>query len=145
MVYPLSELIGALCCLYPSTEYYPLFLKYLGMINKITKATGVFIPLYNKFKALLSNKLLFKKFEAKKEKEFDFDLTIKATKDRHSNNKYWDDFLNQLLHLIVENLSYTVNSPAFDSFALKIAKLLKSVYKRRNSMERKQVLKKTVS
>lgn len=145
LVYPLSELIGALCCLYPATEYYPLFLKYISLINKIIKGTGVFIPLYSKFKALLNNKMLYKKYELKKAKEFDFELSIKATKDRYSNNKYWDDFLIKLSHLIIENLSYCVTSPSFDSFALKMAKLLKTFYKRRNSMERKQVLKRIVN
>ena len=140
----MGELLCALFVLYPSTQYYPYLLKCLEMVSTLVRETNNFIPLFCKFKLLLTNKLFHKNQKVKKAKEFDFEVSIKCLLEHSNNNRYWTDLLNKILALITENLSCYVNSPFFEDYAVKYQKLLKRLYKVRNLPERTDSIKNTV-
>ena len=131
--------------LYPSTQYYPYLLKCLEMITTIAKDTNNYVPMFCKFKLLLTNKYFFKGQKTKKAKEFDFETNIKCLKENYENNRYWTDLLNKILALMTENLACYVNSPFFEDYAIKYQKLLKKLYKMKNLLERKNSIKDMVS
>lgn len=120
-------------------------LKCLEMLGGLIRETNNFIPLFCKFKLILTNKLFYKNFKQKKAKEFDFEVNIKCLKENYENARYWSDLLNKILALITENLACYVNTPFFEDYAVKYLKLLKKLYKVRNLPERKSAIKDTVS
>lgn len=140
----MSELLCALFSLYPATTYYPYLLKCLEMLSGLIKDTKNYIPLFCKFKLLLTNKYFYKSSKVKKAKEFDFEVNIKCLKENYENNRYWTDYLNKILGLISENLSCYTNSPVFEDYACKYLKMLTKIYKLRNLPDRKNNIKNTV-
>ena len=77
LVYPTVEVIFGLLELFPSQNYYPLFLHFFRILNEISEKTHLQIPFLSFVFRLLKNKNFLKKFTEKNAKEFDFELNFK--------------------------------------------------------------------
>lgn len=130
--------------LYPALEFYPLFVLLLENLMLVAKAIGTLIPFLPYVFRMLRNKGFLTQFEEKSEKEFDFEIRIKVTAEHTSQNRFWHDLLLRLMHLIVNSLGAFVGSPAFIELTAVPLKALKTLYKKRMSLQNKTTVKRTV-
>ena len=94
---------------------------------------------------MLKNKNFHSKLKDKSNKEFDWSVNFKASKEKIGNNRYWKDLLAELCQVLLKNLSFSVNSPFFEEYSNLILRELKKLYKNTLIMiEKKEVLKKAV-
>lgn len=130
--------------LYPAEVFYPLFVLILENLAAVAQGLGTLIPYLPYVLRLLKNKGFYTQFEEKSEKEFDFEIRTKVTAEHTSQNRFWHDLLLRLTHLVVKGVGMFVGSPAFLELTAVPLKALKSLYKKRMSLQNKATVKRTV-
>lgn len=118
LIYPLIQVTLGAIRLIPTAQYFPLRFYLLRSLLRLSRATGVFIPLAPLIFEVLSSSELKKKPKPSTLKPLDFATTIRAPKTYLRTKIYQDGVAEQVVELLGEFYVLYAKSVAFPELAI---------------------------
>lgn len=118
LIYPLIQVTLGAIRLIPTAQYFPLRFYLLRSLLRLSRATGVFIPLAPLIFEVLSSSELKKKPKPSTLKPLDFTATIRAPKSFLRTKTYQDGVAEQVVELLAEFYVLYAKSVAFPELAI---------------------------
>ncbi|KAL0637301.1 Nucleolar Complex 2 protein [Maublancomyces gigas] len=118
LIYPLIQVTLGAIRLIPTAQYFPLRFYLLRSLLRLSRSTGVFIPLAPLIFEVLSSSELKKKPKPSTIKPLDFAATIRAPKSYLRTKTYQDGVAEQVVELLSEFYVLYAKSIAFPELAI---------------------------
>jgi hypothetical protein len=137
------EVILGLLDLFPSQSYIPLHLHLLDILSTYSLGSGTFTPVFRFVEKLLQNKHFVAKLPIKKVK-FDLEVTCRVNDDQLKESGIWESFLDTLLAITARYLLWAAKTPGFLEYSFGVLKSLKALFRRKQSPQCRDRIRKTV-
>lgn len=118
MIYPLIQVTLGATKLIPTAQYFPLRFYLLRSLLRLSRATGVYIPLTSLLFEVLSSTIFKKKPKPSTLRPLDFSTTIRAPKSYLTTKTYQDGVGEQVVELLSEFFALHAKSIAFPELAI---------------------------
>ncbi|PWW78801.1 Noc2-domain-containing protein [Tuber magnatum] len=118
LIYPLIQVTLGAIKLIPTAQYFPLRFYLLRSLLRLSRATGVYIPLASLLFEVLSSTIFKKKPKPSTLRPLDFSTTIRAPKSYLPTKAYQDGVGDQVVELLSEFFALHAKSIAFPELAI---------------------------
>ncbi|KAG0133224.1 Noc2p family-domain-containing protein [Tuber indicum] len=118
LIYPLIQVTLGAIKLIPTAQYFPLRFYLLRSLLRLSRATGVYIPLAPLLFEVLSSTIFKKKPKPSTLRPLDFSTTIRAPKSYLPTKAYQDGVGEQVVELLSEFFVLHAKSIAFPELAI---------------------------
>ncbi|PHH66283.1 hypothetical protein CDD81_7876 [Ophiocordyceps australis] len=125
LIYPLTQLTLGAMRLIPTAAYFPLRFMLIGSLLRLSRATGIYMPLASPLLEALSSAELRKRPKPSTLKPLDLGMTLRAPKAYLGTRVYQDSIGDAIVDLLGEFLLVWATSIAFPELALPISIQLK--------------------
>ena len=118
LIYPLIQVTLGATKLIPTAQYFPLRFYLLRSLLRLSRATGVYIPLASLLFDVLSSTIFKKKPKPSTLRPLDFNIAIRAPKSYLPTKAYQDGVGEQVVELLSEFFVLHAKSIAFPELAI---------------------------
>ncbi|CAZ84505.1 unnamed protein product [Tuber melanosporum] len=118
LIYPLIQVTLGAIKLIPTAQYFPLRFYLLRSLLRLSRATGVYIPLASLLFEVLSSTIFKRKPKPSTLRPLDFSTTIRAPKSYLPTKTYQDGVGEQVVELLSEFFVLHAKSIAFPELAI---------------------------
>ncbi|CUS10170.1 unnamed protein product [Tuber aestivum] len=118
LIYPLIQVTLGAIKLIPTAQYFPLRFYLLRSLLRLSRATGVYIPLASLLLEVLASTIFRKKPKPSTLRPLDFSTTIRAPKSYLLTKAYQDGVGEQVVELLSEFFVLHAKSIAFPELAI---------------------------
>lgn len=143
LVYPLVSILTGAIKLIPTAQYFPLRFHCVKILVRLSKETGVFIPILPYILEVLNSTVFNKKHSEVFMKPLSFTCILRVNKKELASNVFRDEVVENIYGLVLENLaseSYHIAFPDLSLLAVRtIRKYIKSCHNANHSRKLKQL------
>ncbi|KAJ2800082.1 Nucleolar Complex 2 protein [Coemansia guatemalensis] len=131
LVYPLTQIILGVACLVPTAKYFPLRLRCLGLLLRLSSATGVYIPVLPMIiEVLESPEFLGRRPVKSTLKPLALDVHLKAPAEYEHTRVYLEAVLECVFGLLADAVASQSVRIAFPEWTVPVALQLRRWRKR---------------
>lgn len=142
--FPICECLTAYLTIYTKVTYYPLILHCIEQLIVLMENTRIRFSICKNLIDLIKTKHLKVNKNGSKNKIFEFEIQSRISKEHLIDNSFWLRFSEKVLYLLERYFLMIADEPYFPSLVNSIQKPLRSLLKRKISIEIKKNIVKIV-